>query len=244
MEAPPGMHASPPRFSPPWTVAISSSTCRASLCAVVPNVWRVTARPRFADDPFQLGVASGDPTATGGVLWTRLAPRPLEPDGGMDGQRVVVTWEVADDERFTKIVQAGPRHGRAGARYSVHVNVDGLAAGPVVLLPVHGPAARRAPSAGCARRRPRTPTTPLRFAFASCQHYEQGLFTAYAHMAREELDLVTHLGDYIYEYAATRPRAQARRPRDPHARRLSAPVRAVQVRPAAAGGARAAARGS
>jgi len=48
----------------------------AALCAVVPNVWRVTARPRFADDPFQLGIASGDPTATGGVLWTRLAPRP------------------------------------------------------------------------------------------------------------------------------------------------------------------------
>ena len=55
----------------------------AALAAVVPNVWRVTTRPRFADDPFQLGVASGDPTPTGGVLWTRLAPRPFEPDGGM-----------------------------------------------------------------------------------------------------------------------------------------------------------------
>jgi phosphodiesterase/alkaline phosphatase D-like protein len=44
-------------------------------------VWRVTSRPRFADDPFQLGVASGDPTSTGGVLWTRLAPRPFEHRG-------------------------------------------------------------------------------------------------------------------------------------------------------------------
>src|SRR6187397_161237 len=53
----------------------------AALCAVVPNVWRVTARPRLADDPFTLGVASGDPTPSSGILWTRLAPRPLEPDG-------------------------------------------------------------------------------------------------------------------------------------------------------------------
>src|SRR5262249_20981693 len=40
----------------------------------------------------------------------------------------------------------------------------------------------------------------LRFAFASCQHFEQGLFTAYEHMMKDELDLVFHLGDYIYEY--------------------------------------------
>ena len=50
----------------------------AALCAVVPNV-RVAWRPRFADDPFQLGVASGDPTPTGAVLWTRLAPRRSSP---------------------------------------------------------------------------------------------------------------------------------------------------------------------
>ena len=77
----------------------------AALCAAVPNVWRVTSRPRFADDPFQLGVASGDPTPTGGVLWTRLAPRPFEPDGGMDGLRTTVDWEVADDEAFRPIVK-------------------------------------------------------------------------------------------------------------------------------------------
>ena len=45
------------------------------------------------------------------------------------------------------------------------------------------------------------PQTPLRLAFASCQHFEQGLFTAYEHLAREDVGLVAHLGDYIYEYA-------------------------------------------
>ena len=79
----------------------------AALCAVVPNDWRVLLRPRLADDPFLLGVASGDPSPTGAVLWTRLAPRPLEPEGGMDGRRVAVNWQVADDEAFARVVQQG-----------------------------------------------------------------------------------------------------------------------------------------
>ena len=172
----------------------------AALCAVVPNVWRVTSRPRFADDPFSLGVASGDPTATGGVLWTRLAPRPFDPDGGMDGLRVTVDWEVADDEAFTKVVRKGRATAAPELSFSVHVDVDGLQpdrwyhyrfrTGDAVSQVGRF---RTTPADGVVR--------PLAFAFASCQHWEQGLFTAYEHMAREELDLVAHLGDYIYEYA-------------------------------------------
>ena len=172
----------------------------AALSAIIPNARRVTARPRLADDPFQLGVASGDPTPSGGVLWTRLAPRPLEPEGGMEGQRVVVSWALADDDRFQKIVRQGRATAAPELGYSIHVDVDGLApdrwyqyrftVGDAV-SPIGR--FRTAPAAGA--------QTPLRFAVASCQHFEEGLFTAYAHMAREELDLVAHLGDYIYEYA-------------------------------------------
>ena len=68
------------------------------LCAGVPNFWRITSRPSLQSDPFTLGVGSGDPTATGAVIWTRLAPRLLDPEGGMDGQRTGVNWEVAEDE--------------------------------------------------------------------------------------------------------------------------------------------------
>lgn len=171
-----------------------------AFCAGIPTVWRVTARPRLIDDPFQLGVASGDPTPTGGVIWTRLAPRPLEPGGGMDGVRTVVSWELAGDEGFRRVERAGRVTAAPELAHSVHVDVDGLepdrwyfyrfsageATSPIGRL-------RTAPLAGEA--------TPLRFAFASCQHYEHGYFTAYEHMAREELDLVAHLGDYIYEYA-------------------------------------------
>ena len=174
----------------------------AALSAVVPTAWRVTSRPRLADDPFRLGVASGDPLPGGFVLWTRLAPRPLEPEGGMEGLRVAVRWQVARDEAFTDIV----REGRAAAvpelSYSVHVDVPGLEpdrwyfyrfiAGDAT-SPVGR--ARTAPPPGTA--------SPLRLAVASCQHWETGLFTAYQHMAREEIDLVAHLGDYIYEYGAT-----------------------------------------
>ena len=172
----------------------------AALAAVVPNIWRVTARPRFVDDPFTLGVASGDPTPNGGVLWTRLAPRPLEPDGGMDGTRTAVTWEVAEDDTFTRIVKRGRATASFELGYSVHVELEGLMPDRwYVYRFASGDARsplgrfRTAPAAGS--------PTPLRLAAASCQHWETGLFTAFAHMAREEVDLVTHLGDYIYEYA-------------------------------------------
>ncbi|MEO7457658.1 MAG: alkaline phosphatase D family protein [Gemmatimonadaceae bacterium] len=180
----------------------------SALCATVPNIWRVTSRPRLADDPFLLGVASGDPTPTGGVLWTKLAPRPREPEGGMEGLRVVVTWELADDDSFAKIVKQGRAAAVPELGYSVHVDLDGLAPDRWYFYRFSAAGAtsrtgrfRTAPAAGA--------TTPLRFAVASCQHYEAGLFTAYAHMAREELDLVTHLGDYIYEYATVPNRVRS-----------------------------------
>src|SRR5690349_20356771 len=105
---------------------LTDLTRHAALCAVVPNIWRVTARPRFADDPFQLGVASGDPTPTGGVLWTRLAPKPLEPGGGMNGLRTVVNWQLADDDKFSKIVKQGRATAAPELAHSVHVDLDGL----------------------------------------------------------------------------------------------------------------------
>lgn len=64
------------------------------------------AQPFFGDYPFTLGVASGDPLPTGIVLWTRLAPRPLE-GGGMPMREVEVRWEIAQDDRFRAVVQRG-----------------------------------------------------------------------------------------------------------------------------------------
>ena len=160
---------------------------------------RALRRPRFEADPFTLGVASGDPDARGAVLWTRLAPKPLDPGGGMPRELVTVAWEVAKDENMSEIVRKGEAIASPQLGHSVHVEVDGLEPDRPYWYRF------RAGDAESPVGRTRTFPTPsalpdrLRFAFASCQHYEAGFFTAYEHMAEEDLDLVVHLGDYIYE---------------------------------------------
>jgi alkaline phosphatase D len=78
-------------------------------------------------DPFALGVASGDPTPDGVVLWTRLAPKPLEPAGGMPARKVPVQWEIAADERFRRPLRHGTSIATPELAHSVHVEADGLA---------------------------------------------------------------------------------------------------------------------
>jgi alkaline phosphatase D len=192
----------------------------AAMTAVVPNDWRVTFRPRFADDPFTLGVASGDPTPNSVIIWTRLALRPLDPDGGMMGNRIGVNWQVADDEQFTKIVKNGRATAAPELAYSIHVDVTGLepnrwyfyrftsgdVTSPVGRL-------RTTPAAGA--------LTAFSFGVVSCNHWEAGYFTAYGHLAKEsQLDLVTHLGDYIYEYGPTANPNSPRRHSTTEARNL------------------------
>ena len=97
---------------------------------------RVQARPRWADSPFSLGVASGDPAHDGVVLWTRLRPDPLN-GGGMSPEPVEVRWEVADDESMRQHREAAAaRRPTAAWAHSVHVEVDGLKADRVVLVPL------------------------------------------------------------------------------------------------------------
>jgi alkaline phosphatase D len=158
-----------------------------------------TSDQSFSADPFQLGVASGDPTDDGMVLWTRLAPKPLEPGFGMDPTPVVVDWEIADDESFTKIRQSGTALATPQLGHSLHVEVAGLPTDRWYFYRFRTGGAES--PIGRTRTMPAAGQLPskLRFAFASCQHYETGYYTAYQHMAEQDLDLVFHLGDYIYE---------------------------------------------
>lgn len=105
---------------------LSDLTRYAAICAGTPTLWRVTSRPFLSGYPFTLGVASGDPTTDACVIWTRLAPDPFAPLGGMDGSKASVTWEVADDEGFARIVQRGRYTAAPELAYSVHVDVQGL----------------------------------------------------------------------------------------------------------------------
>src|SRR6187431_1912335 len=89
---------------------------------------RVSSQMIFRDYPFTLGVASGDPLPDGVVLWTRLAPDPLD-GGGMPAARVEVGWEIARDQGFRTIEQKGVEIARPELGHTVHVEVSGLQPG-------------------------------------------------------------------------------------------------------------------
>src|SRR5207244_5839310 len=166
--------------------------------AIAPPIFtrRTLAQPIFDTYPFTLGVASGDPLPDGVVLWTRLAPKPLE-GGGMPMANVSVDWEVARDSRFSAVVQKGTTIARPELGHSVHVEVSGLEpareywyrfrAGSEISQTGR---TRTAPPAGA-------PVDRLRFAVCGCNHYEMGYFTAFRRMAEEQFDFIFHTGDYI-----------------------------------------------
>lgn len=176
------------------------STCSLAAAAVWSSraLGAVAAHPHLPGYPFQLGVASGDPAPDGFVLWTRLAPLPLEEGGGMPDDPVTVSWQVAEDEKMTRLVQQGKTVAVPAWAHSVHVEVAGLR--PDRWYWYRFIAGKDESMVGRTRTMPAVGASPdrLRFAFASCQHYETGFYTAYDYMAREDLDLVFHLGDYIY----------------------------------------------
>jgi len=146
--------------------------------------------PRFASNPFTLGVASGDPSSGGVVLWTRLMGDGLKAP-------VSVRWVVASDEKCTKIVKRGTAAASPDLAHSVHVEVNGLA--PDRPYWYRFTAGNEESPIARTRTAPNRSIDHLNFAFASCQHFENGWFTAYDHMVQEDLDLIVFLGDYIYE---------------------------------------------
>ena len=154
---------------------------------------------QLPDWPFRLGVASGDPLPDRVVLWTRLAPDPLAPRGGMPDAPVPVFWEVANDEGFSLIVRTGLAVASPTLAHSVHVDVNGLE--PDRWYYYRFWAAGHASEVGRTRTMPAADGAParLRFASASCQNFKEGFYTAYANLVEEDLDLVVFLGDYIYE---------------------------------------------
>ena len=96
----------------------------AAATALAPAILR--AQSLWRHYPFSLGIASGDPAPDGFVIWTRIAPEPLAPDGGMGIGVAPVKWEVAADDRFNDIVASGEAPARPELAHSVHVEVSGL----------------------------------------------------------------------------------------------------------------------
>jgi alkaline phosphatase D len=173
-----------------------------ALAAMYPSGVFGAGRWRQQSHPFALGVASGDPLPDGVVLWTRVMAAAGAPAS------IPVEWEVAHDDRFARIAARGSTLAAAELGHSVHVEAAGLEADRVYFYRFRTGGetsatgrTRTAPAAGARR-------DAIRFAFASCQHYEQGFYTALRHIANEDIDFLVHLGDYIYEGGpvAGRPR--------------------------------------
>ena len=191
-------------------VALTGASAAALIFGYGPSTEKVWARPAFSGYPFKLGVASGDPEPDGVVLWTRLAPEPLADNGfgGMPKDRAVeVRWEVATDESFRRKVRGGKTLARPRLGHSVHVEVGGLLPDREYFYRFR--AGDTTSPVGRTKTTPAAGASPaeMSFAFVSCQQYEHGYFTAYRRLAEEDLDLVVHLGDYIYEYAPNEYRA-------------------------------------
>ncbi len=153
----------------------------ASLAATPRAAWSQS----LSSGAFTHGVASGDPLSDGVVLWTRFT--------GAEA-----TWEVAEDEAFTHIV----RHGRVASAlandFCIKVDVRGLAAGHRYFYRFLS--ASGASPTGITRTAPEGRAESLRIALFSCANMPYGYFHAYAHAAaRDDIDLVLHAGDYIYE---------------------------------------------
>ena len=171
---------------------------RAAIAAAATTLprWAWLQTAHLADDPFALGVASGDPTPDGVVLWTRLIAPPGQP---LPEQ--TVHWEVAHDEGFQRIVQKGQATASPQQGHSVHVEVQGLE--PARWYHYRFLLGQATSAVGRTRTAPAADAqvARLRVAFASCQRWEHGRYAAWRHLCADQPELVLFLGDYIYEYA-------------------------------------------
>ena len=143
---------------------------------------------------FRHGVASGDPTKRGIILWTRVSD--------VTSHSVKVQWQLAEDPEMTRIVASGHAATDASKDFTVKIDVGGLSAGATLYYQFR--------AMGSLSRIGRTRTLPsgqvesAKFGVVSCANYPNGFFHVYREIAeRSDLDAVLHLGDYIYEYGAT-----------------------------------------
>ena len=156
-------------------------------------------RHRHRSFHFAHGVASGDPLTDRVVIWTRIS--------GTSQDDVPVHWVVAEDPNLRDVVRSGTATTGPDQDWTVHVDVDGLAAATTYYYGFCFLGGRS--PVGRTRTLPAAPVGAVRLAMVSCAKFNAGFFNAYARIAaRDDLDFVLHLGDYIYEASNTPPKSQ------------------------------------
>ena len=172
-----------------------------------------TTAPRRAVDPvdaptrdwgdrsvFPLGVASGDPTSESVILWTRLALDPTADDGagGLPDEDIAIAWDLAADEDFSKVLASELIPAKAAFGHAVHVDAKGLEPGTSYWYRFR--IGDQTSPVGQTATLPDGSPDAFGLAVVNCQMYEGGAYGAYRNLLDEDVDLVVHLGDYIYEY--------------------------------------------
>jgi alkaline phosphatase D len=165
------------------------------------------ARAADSGPVFRHGVASGDPLADRVILWTRITP-------ASPRAAVTVRWEVAADPALRQVVARGLEVTDAARDHTVKVDVAGLRPATTYYYRfIHEGVAS---PIGRTRTLPAGATPRVRIAVASCSNHAAGWFNAYRRIAeRADLDLVLHLGDYLYEYGSGEY-GSVREPDPPH----------------------------
>ncbi|WP_281212442.1 alkaline phosphatase D family protein [Shewanella insulae] len=140
---------------------------------------------------FLHGIASGDPTHSAVILWTRVTP---DTDGD-----VKVGWEIASDANFTQMISNGETTTNADRDYTVKVDAIGLDSGTAYYYRFMS--GEQVSSVGMTKTLPEGAVEQVKLAVMSCANYPAGHFNVYQLASQQEaLDAVVHLGDYIYEY--------------------------------------------
>ncbi|MGA1215757.1 MAG: alkaline phosphatase D family protein [Candidatus Nanopelagicales bacterium] len=173
----------------------------ATGAVLVPATPALAGRSVRASGPvFTLGVASGDPLPDSVILWTRLAPQPLELDGGMGETTESVEWEIASDDAFRNVVARGTEEATPVYGHSVHVDVKGLTPDSWYYYRFkHG---SEISPVGRTRTTPEFGASMSRLVVGqtSCANWQSGYYQLYADLAAQEPDYWLALGDYMYEY--------------------------------------------
>jgi len=143
---------------------------------------------------FDFGVASGDPLSDSVILWTHAKYQDLS-------DAVPLTWQVASDLEFTKIVVFGTGQASADSGYTFKVDAKGLLPNQTYFY--RFTAGKHISPIGKTKTLPTGSVNEVKLAVLSCSNYPAGFFNVYSEVAKSDVDLAIHLGDYIYEYAAT-----------------------------------------
>lgn len=144
---------------------------------------------------FAHGVASGDPQSNAVILWTRVSPDIDAP--------VWVSWQVFADKDLTRQIKGGAVRTSSARDYTVKVDVDGLepAREYFYIFTVNTKAGPVPSVSGRTKTLAASGVQPVRAAVVSCSNYPFGYFHVYDAIAQmDNLDVIIHLGDYIYEY--------------------------------------------